>query len=92
MFWEMHDMLFAHQDQLQFENVRRFARLVGLEGERFDYDLMGRRYRNEVQQDIRRGMLDGVSNTPTLFINGRRYAGSHDHASVLSAVAAQMPV
>ena len=85
-------MLFAHQDQLQFENLRRLARLIGLEGERFDHDLMGHRYRNEVQQDVRRGILEGVSSTPTLFINGRRYDGSRDRASILSAVAAQMPI
>jgi formate-nitrite transporter family protein len=91
MFWEMHDMLFAHQDQLTFENLRLFARLIRLEMERFDHDLMGHRYRAEVQQDVRHGIQDGVSDTLTLFINGRRYDGFRDRASILSAVAALMP-
>ena len=89
-FWEMHDMLFDHQDQLTFENLRRFARLIQLEGERFDHDIMGHRYRNEVQRDLLSGLEDGVSGTPSLFINGRRYEGLIDRASLLSAVAAQL--
>jgi protein-disulfide isomerase len=91
MFWEMHDMLFAHQDQIKFENLRLFARLIGLAGERFDHDLMGHRYWAEVQQDVRHGIQDGISDTPTLFINGRRYDGFRDRASILSVVAALMP-
>ena len=91
MFWEMHDMLFTHQDQLTFENLRLFARLIGLGMERFDHDLIGHRYRAEVQQDVHHGIQDGISHTPTLFINGRRYDGFRDRASILSAVAAQMP-
>ena len=89
-FWEMHDMLFTHQDQLTFENLRRFARLIQLEGERFDHDIMGHRYRNEVQRDLLNGLEDGVNGTPSLFINGQRYQGQIDRASLLSAVAAQL--
>ena len=84
-------MLFAHQDQLTFENLHLFARLIGLARDRFDHDLMGHRYRAEVQQDVRHGIQDGASDTPTLFINGRRYDGFRDRASILSAVAAQIP-
>ena len=91
MFWEMHGMLFARQDQLTFENVRLFAGLIRLEMERFDHDRMSHRYRAEVQQDVRHGIQDGVSDTPTLFINGRRYDGFRDRASILSAVATLMP-
>ena len=90
MFWEMHDMIFDHQDQLTFENLRRFARLLRLEGERFDHDIMGHRYRDEVQSDLLSGIQDGVNGTPSLFINGQRYRGLIDRASLLSAVAAQL--
>lgn len=91
MFWEMHDMLFAHQGQLKCENLRLLARLIGLAGERFDHDLKGHRYRAAVQQDVRHVIQDGVSDTPTLFINGRYYDGRRDRASILSAVARQIP-
>ena len=55
-FWEMHDLLFVHQDRLQFETLRHFARLIHLDGERFDHDLMAHRYRNEVQRDLFSGL------------------------------------
>lgn len=89
-FWEMHGILFAHQDQLVFETLRRLARLIGLEGERFDHDIMGHRYKNEVQEDLLSGVQDGADRTPSLFLNGRRYRGFLDRASLLSAVAAQL--
>ena len=84
-------MLFTHQDQLTFENLRLFAKLIRLEMERFDHDLMAHHYRAEVQQDVRHGIQDGVSDTPTLFINGQRYDDFRDRASILFAVAALMP-
>lgn len=89
-FWEMHDLLFTHQDQLNLESLHCFARLIGLQGEDFDQDMKAHRYRNKVQRDFRRGAQDGVNDTPTIFINGRRYYGHRDRASILSAVAAQM--
>ena len=89
-FWEMHDMIFSHQDQITFENLRRFARLLRLDGERFDHDIMGHRYRDEVQSDLLSGIQDGVNGTPSLFVNGQRYRGLLDRASLLSAVAAQL--
>jgi protein-disulfide isomerase len=32
------------------------------------------------------GMRSGVAGTPTFFINGKRYEGALDHASLLSAI------
>jgi formate-nitrite transporter family protein len=89
-FWQMHDTLFAHQDQLQFENLRSFARLIHLDGEQFVHDLMAHRYRDKVQRDLLSGLQNGVKGTPSLFINGQRYEGLIDRASVLAAVAAQL--
>ena len=89
-FWQMHDVLFAHQDQLQFENLRSLARQIHLDGEQFVHDLMAHRYRDKVQRDLLSGLQDGVKGTPSLFINGQPYQGLIDRASVLSAVAAQL--
>ena len=89
-FWQMHDTLFAHQDQLQFENLRSLARLIHLDGEQFVHDLMAHRYRDKVQRDLLSGLQDNVRDTPTLFVNSQRFEGPIDRASVLSAVAAQL--
>jgi protein-disulfide isomerase len=90
-FWEMHDMLFTHQDRLAFEDLRRYAHALGLDLSRFDQEMVARVYQAEVQRDFRRGIQDGVNGTPSIFINGLRYDGPRDRASILSAVAAQIP-
>ncbi|MGH7471486.1 MAG: DsbA family protein [Longimicrobiales bacterium] len=88
-FWEMHDMIFTHQDQLQEEHLRAFARAVGVsDTARFDRELRTGVYRAEVRDDFRRGVEDGVNGTPTLYINRRRYDGPRDRESLLRAIAA----
>jgi protein-disulfide isomerase len=44
-----------------------------------------------VAEDVDSADLSGVSGTPTLFINGRRYGGAFDIATLTSAVRAAMP-
>jgi len=91
-FWEMHDMLFTHQDQLEFEDLRRYAHALGLDVKRFDREMMDRVYEPEVRRDFRRGIQDGVNGTPSIFINGLRYDGPRDRRSILAAIESQVPV
>ena len=42
----------------------------------------------EVKQDFRRGVQDGVNGTPTLLINRVRYDGPREYDAILSAIAA----
>ena len=88
-FWEMHDMLFTHQDRMENRDLRRYARELGLDVARFDQDMRGHTYRDEVKQDFRRGIQDGVNGTPTIFINRVRYDGPRDRETMLAAIVAQ---
>jgi len=90
-FWEMHDMLFTHQDRLEIEDLRRYAHALRLDLRRFDQEMLARVYEDEVRRDFRRGIQDGVNGTPSIFINGLRYDGPRDRISILSAIAAQIP-
>ena len=38
--------------------------------------------RHHVQKDRTEGSAAGISSTPTLFINGREYSGTHDTESL----------
>ena len=91
-FWKMHDMLFTHQDRLEFEDVRRYAHALGLDLRRFDREMMDHVYEAEVRRDFRRGIQDGVNGTPSIFINGLRYDGPRDRRSILAAIESQVPV
>lgn len=87
-FWEMHDMLFTHQQRLDDEAMRGYAGAIDLDLARFERDLERHVHLPEVREDFRRGVQDGVNGTPTIFINGLRYDGPRDRASMLAAIAA----
>ena len=39
MFWEMHDLLLAHQDALELDDLVGYATQLGLDGETFADEL-----------------------------------------------------
>jgi protein-disulfide isomerase len=85
-FWEMHDMLFAHQRRLEYDDLLEYATAIGVDTGRFDDELRSHAYLPEVKRDFRRGILDGVNGTPTIFINGVRYDGARTRDALLVAI------
>jgi protein-disulfide isomerase len=85
-FWEMHDQLFEHQDQLRLEHLRAYARTLHLDLKQFDYELADNVHAQKVRDDFMGGVRSGVNGTPTFFINGVRYDGRHDVNSLLAAL------
>ena len=75
-FWEMHDLIFEHQDALEDEELIGYARSLGLDAERVAQELKAGTYAKRVRDDFRGGVRSGVNGTPTFFINGERYDGS----------------
>jgi protein-disulfide isomerase len=85
-FWEMHDVLFEHQDALEDPNLVEYAAAIGLDVARFIHDMSEHRYAGRVREDFFSGVRSGVDGTPTFFINGRRRQGSFDVRSLLAAI------
>ena len=85
-FWEMHDLLFEHQDALEDDDLLAYAAELGLDLDRFQLDLARARPRRRVREDFMSGVRSGVNGTPTFFINGRRHDGNWDLASLTEAV------
>jgi protein-disulfide isomerase len=75
-FWEMHDALFAHREDLSRNALPGIASAAGLDMKRFNADLTSTEIKNLVLRDISDGEKAGVDATPTIFIDGRRYNGS----------------
>lgn len=73
-FWEMHDMLFEHQRALEDEDLDRYAQQIGLDMERFHADLRSPETQRRIEADREVGRNVGVQGTPTIFVNGRRFA------------------
>jgi len=85
-FWEMHDLLFQHQDDLRPISLVRYAAELGLDADRFRDDLRKHAWSSRVAEDVDSADLSGVSGTPTFFINGRRHQGAYDIATLSAAV------
>lgn len=87
-FWEMHDALYENQPALSPELIAALAQGLGLDMERFNEDLASGRFRERVKRDFMGGVRSGVAGTPTFFINGERYEGGWDEASLLNVLRA----
>jgi Na+/H+ antiporter NhaA len=87
-FWDMHDTLLSHQDELLPMQIRRYAEEMGLDLERFTEDMHRRVHAPRIARDVASADESGVSGTPTFFINSRRHQGAYDIATLTAEVRA----
>ena len=84
-FWEMHDMLYAHQNALDDHSLRRYAEQIG-----FDRNLIEAALRGEFEPKVREhfssGAHSGVNGTPCLFINSQRWEGPAEAEVLIPAL------
>lgn len=75
-FWKMHDEMFAHQDSLDPEGLKKLAKNVGLKADAFDKCMTENKLLTQVQADMEEGRKMKVKSTPTFFINGQLINGA----------------
>jgi NhaA family Na+:H+ antiporter len=85
-FWQMHDRVYASEPPITERALLDFARELGLDVDRFTADMHGDEARRSVDEDLEGGHANGVTGTPTLFVNGVRYDGAWDFYSLLEAI------
>ncbi|HKY33911.1 MAG TPA: DsbA family protein [Candidatus Polarisedimenticolia bacterium] len=83
-FWEIHGMLYRHQDMLGSPPL--LASRLDLDMARFMNELMNRVHAARVREDFVSGVRSGVNGTPAFFINGIRHDGSWDVETLVSAL------
>jgi len=78
-FWEMHDLLFAHQDALSDQDLARYAGQLGVVMDTWQAcrSTAGGPAAARVQADQALGSAIGVAATPTLVVNGAVYPGAY---------------
>lgn len=89
-FWEMHDSIYEHEPSITRDDVLTFARDLKLDLARFETDLDDAATARHVTEDIEGGRRNGVTGTPSIFIDGIRYDGAWDFHSMLEEL--QRPV
>ena len=85
-FWEVYDWIYDQPPPVSEERVTQFARSLGLDMARFAEDLGSAWARERVEEDMADGRRNGVTGTPTLFVDGVRYDGAWDFHSMLEAL------
>ncbi|MFN2547113.1 MAG: DsbA family protein [Myxococcales bacterium] len=72
-YWEMSEMLFAHQDELEDGQLKAYAKQLGIDGNQMLKEVYAGRFDAVVEKQKQEGVGAGVNATPTLFFDGRKY-------------------
>jgi NhaA family Na+:H+ antiporter len=85
-YWDMHDWIYDSNPAPTEKEALEFIRSLGLDMDRFQRDLQSEETRLRVEEDVAEGKRNGVSGTPTIFIDRLRYDGAWDFYSMLEAL------
>ncbi len=87
-FWEMHDVLFRHQDELGLQDLAGYAGSLGLDVEQFLTELDEQRHAARIREDVSSAEASGARGTPTFFVGSRRHVGPYDAQTLIAELEA----
>ncbi|MCC6521933.1 MAG: thioredoxin domain-containing protein [Polyangiaceae bacterium] len=85
-FWQMHDLLYAHQDALDRASLLDLGKQLGLNETELAAALDGTRFDATIEADLTDGKAAGVAGTPAAFVNGYPVRGAQPLATFKRAV------
>lgn len=86
-FWAMHDLLFAHQRELERADLERYAAAIGLDLGRFRSALDRGTHEASIEADVAAVRDAGISiGTPSFFIAGRLVQGAQPLEVFVAAI------
>jgi len=86
-FWEMHYLIYEHQEELSNDLLLNFAVELNLNQKKFANDWQSESVFSKVESDFENGVRSGVNGTPTFFVNGHRFnAYDETYNSLLMAI------
>jgi protein-disulfide isomerase len=89
-FWQYHDVLFNSGGALGVPQLKEHARVLKLDGERFDQCLDNGEMAAVVKKDLEEGKGLGLTGTPSFFVNGHFFSGAVDYGLVKQMVEQQL--
>jgi protein-disulfide isomerase len=78
-FWEMHDKMFANQQNILRPDLEKYAGEIGLDVGKFKKALDSGAGKAKVQQDLAAATKIGVQGTPNFYVNGRNIQGAQPY-------------
>jgi len=88
-FWEYHDVLF-YSKQIEVDALKEHARVLKLDGDRFDSCLDSGAEAGAVKKDLEEAKSLGLTGTPSFFVNGHFFSGVVDYAALKDIVNQQL--
>ena len=85
-FWAYHDKLYENAPKASPEQLKAYAKEVGLDLAAFEQCVSSGKYQAAVQKDNDEGTRAGVTGTPAFFINGRLLSGAQPLESFVSLI------
>jgi len=79
-FWEMEELVFKNPKKLKDEDLKGYAKKIGLDMERFEKYYKGEEVEKRVKEDMTAAKKAQVTGTPTLFLNGKRVKNRSEEA------------
>lgn len=79
-FWEMEELIFENPQKLQDEDLKKYAKKIGLDLQQFEKDFKSAEVEKLVQEDLAEAKKAQVTGTPTLFLNGKRVQNRSEEA------------
>jgi protein-disulfide isomerase len=77
-FWSFYDRLFSHQNGLNKDNYKKFAKEIGLNVKKFGECMSSGRHQDKLADDIKQGSDDlHIKSTPTFYVNGQLMNGAY---------------
>ena len=75
-FWEYHDKLFANQNKLTPDDLKQYAKDLGLDNAKFEADLANPAIKQKISADMQEANSIGITGTPAFLINGHYLSGA----------------
>ena len=85
-FWDMYDAVYDREPPLTEPILVNVATSMEFDMPRFQGDLRDPQLKIRVEEDLADGRRNGVTGTPTIFIDSQRYDGAWDFYSLLEAM------
>lgn len=89
-YWDMNKKLFANQRALSIDDLKKYAKEIGLDMARFDKCLDEGAKAQMVSKGIDEGSMVGVSGTPAFFVNGVMISGARPFSDFKEAIDAEL--
>lgn len=84
-YWQIHDLLFQNQQRLQPDDLKSYARKLGLDMSAFETCFDKHKYASRVQQNLNDGLRAGVRGTPSFVLGKTGDGGTVDGLMITGA-------